>query len=141
LSTDTGEGGFFALSGEMGVADLGTTTAITSAGQAEFNALRLDLGGRNVLAAGDKLTVGVSMPIAVTSGGAEMLLPGSGGTETRAVGIDLAPEERQIDLSISYAVPMSDSSEFLMEVVRAENYGNISGLSDSAAVIGMKWSF
>lgn len=141
LSTDTGEGGFFALSGEMGVADLGTTTAITSAGQAQFNAIRLDLGGRDVLASGDKLTVGVSMPIAVTSGGAEMLLPASGGSETRSVGIDLAPEERQIDLSISYAVPMSDNSEFLMEVVRAENYGNISGLTDSAAVIGMKWSF
>ncbi|WP_374432467.1 S8 family serine peptidase [Tabrizicola sp.] len=141
LSTDTGEGGFFALSGEMGVADLGATTAITSAGQAQFNAIRLDLGGRDVLASGDKLTVGVSMPIAVTSGGAEMLLPASGGSETRSVGIDLAPEERQIDLSISYAVPMSDNSEFLMEVVRAENYGNISGLTDSAAVIGMKWSF
>lgn len=144
LSSDTGEGGFFALSGEMGVADLGTTSAIASASAAQFNALRLDLGSRDVLSAGDKLTVGVSMPIAVTSGNADMLVTGtsgSGGAETRSVGIDLAPEERQIDLSISYAVPMSDRSEFLMEVVRAENYGNISGLTDSAAVIGMKWSF
>lgn len=144
LSSDTGEGGFFALSGEMGVADLGTTSAIASASAAQFNALRLDLGSRDVLAAGDKLTVGVSMPIAVTSGNADMLVSGtsgSGGAATRSVGIDLAPQERQIDLSISYAVPMSDNSEFRMEVVRAENYGNIAGLSDSAAVIGMKWSF
>lgn len=145
LSTDTGEaGGFFALSGEMGVADLGTTAAITSAGQAQFNSVRLDLGGRGVLSPDDRLAFGVSMPIAVTSGSAGMQVPvalADGGSEVRSVGIDLAPEERQMDLSISYAVPMGDRSEFLMEVIRAENYGNIAGASDSAAVIGMKWSF
>lgn len=144
LSTDTGEGGFFALSGEMGVADLGSTTAISSTGQANFNALRLDLGSRDVLAAGDKLTFGVAMPIAVTSGGADMIVPvatTSGGAEVRSVGIDLAPEERQMDLSISYAMPTGKQSEFLMELVHATNHGNIAGASDSAAVIGMKWSF
>jgi subtilase-type serine protease len=145
LSTDTGEaGGFFALSGEMGVADLGATAAISTTGRAQFNSLRLDIGGRSVLAQDDRLTFGVSMPIAVTSGQADMQVPVSladGATEVRAVGIDLAPQERQVDLSISYAVPMSDRSEFLMEVVRAENYGNIAGASDSAAVFGMKWSF
>lgn len=145
LSTDTGEaGGFFALSGEMGVADLGTTTAITSAGTARFDSVRLDLGGRGVLAKDDRLSFAVAMPIAVTSGTADMQVPvalAGGGTEVRAVGIDLAPSERQVDLSISYAVPMSDSSELMMEIVRAENYGNIAGATDSAAVIGMKWSF
>lgn len=144
LSTDTGEaGGYFALSGEMGVADLGTTPAISSAGQAQFNAVRLDLGGRDVLASGDRLSFGVAMPIAVTSGGAEMRVPvaTAGGAEVRSVGIDLAPQDRQLDLSISYAMPVSDQSEFLMEVLHAKNYGNVTGASDSAAVIGMKWSF
>lgn len=144
LSSDTGEGGFFALSGEMGVADLGSTAAISSAGNAQFNSLRLDLGGRDVLAAGDKLTFGVSMPIAVTAGGADMVVSGlasDGGAQTRSVGVELAPQERQMDLSIGYAVPMSDASEFMMELVRAENYGNIAGASDSAAVFGVKWSF
>jgi subtilase-type serine protease len=64
-----------------------------------------------------------------------------GGTEVRSVGINLAPEERQMDLSISYQVPMSDNSELMFEILHAENYGNISGLTDSAAVLGMKWSF
>jgi hypothetical protein len=144
LSTDTGVGGFFALSGEMGVADLGTTAAIANAGRAAFNAVRLDLGSRDVLAAGDRLSFGVSMPMAVTAGGADMLVPVStsgGGAEVRSVGIDLSPQERQMDLSISYAVPMSSRSEFLMEMVHATNYGNIAGASDSAAVLGMKWSF
>ncbi|MCU0902901.1 MAG: S8 family serine peptidase [Tabrizicola sp.] len=145
LSTDTGEaGGFFALSGEMGVADLGTTTAITRAGTARFDSVRLDLGGRSVLAKDDRLSFGVAMPIAVTSGTADMQMPvalAGGGAEVRSVGIDLAPSERQIDLSISYALPMTEQSEFMVELIRAENYGNIAGASDSAAVFGMKWSF
>lgn len=144
VSTDTGAGGFFALSGEMGVADLGSTTAISSTGQAQFNAMRLDLGSRDVLAAGDKLTFGVAMPIAVTSGGADMMVPvatTSGRSEVRSVRIELAPQERQMDLSISYATPTGKQSEFLMELVHATNFGNIAGASDSAAVIGMKWSF
>ncbi|MES2551156.1 MAG: hypothetical protein V4630_15905, partial [Pseudomonadota bacterium] len=114
------------------------------AGNAQFNSLRLDLGGRDVLAAGDKLTFGVSMPIAVTAGGADMVVSGlasDGGAQTRSVGVDLAPQERQMELSIGYQVPMSDASEFMMELVRAENYGNIAGASDSAAVFGVKWSF
>lgn len=145
LSTDTGDaGGFFALSGEMGIADLGSTAAIASEGQAQFNSLRLDLGGRGVLASNDRLTIGFAMPIAVTSGEADMRVPVSladGGSEVRAIGIDLSPQERQMELSIGYQVPMSDSSEFMMEIVHAENYGNIAGATDSAAVFGMKWSF
>ena len=105
--------------------------------------VRLDLGGRDVFSAGDRISFGVAMPIAVTSGAAEMRVPvrTAGGAEVRSVGIDLAPQERQMDLSISYAVPMGKQSEFLMEVLHAENYGNIAGASDSAAVFGMKWSF
>lgn len=93
---------------------------------------------------GDRLSVGVAMPMAVSEGSANMTVPVrllDGGTEVRAVGIDLAPDQRQMDLSISYQVPMSESSELLFEVVRAENYGNIAGVTDSAAVLGMKWSF
>lgn len=144
LSQDVGTGGFFALSGEMGVADLAAPTAISRVSSARFNSLRLDVGSRDVFGKGDRLSVGVAMPMAVSSGSADMTVPvrlAEGGTEVRSVGINLAPEERQMDLSISYQVPMSDSSELMFEVIRAENYGNIAGLTDSAAVLGLKWSF
>jgi hypothetical protein len=36
---------------------------------------------------------------------------------------------------------MSDQSELMLEVLHADNYGNVAGVSDSAAVLGMKWSF
>jgi subtilase-type serine protease len=144
LSQDVGTGGFFALSGEMGIADLAAPTAISRVSTANFNSVRLDVGGRDVFGKGDRLSVGIAMPMAVSSGSADMTVPvrsADGTTEVRAVGINLAPEERQMDLSISYQVPMSESSELMFEVLHAENYGNIAGLTDSAAVLGMKWSF
>jgi subtilase-type serine protease len=144
LSHDVGAGGFFALSGEMGIADLGTTSAISRVSSATFNSLRLDVGSRDVFGKGDRLAVGIAMPMAVSAGSAEMTVPvrlADGGTEVRAVGIELAPQERQMDLSISYQVPIGETSEMMFEVVRAQNYGNVAGITDSAAVLGMKWSF
>jgi hypothetical protein len=144
LAHDLGQGGFFAVSGEMGMADLGTTAAVSSISQTSFNSVRLDLGGRDVFGKGDRLSVGVALPMAVNSGAASMTVPvrlADGGTEVRSVGINLAPEERQVDLSISYRIPMSDQSELMLEVLHADNYGNVAGVSDSAAVLGMKWSF
>jgi subtilase-type serine protease len=144
LTHDVGTGGFFALSGEIGVADMATPAALASVSSAEFNSVSLDIGGRDVFAKGDRVTLGVSMPIAVTHGTASMIVPvalGEGRSEMQSLAIDLAPSERQIDVSIGYQVPMSDHSEFLLEVLHAENYGNQAGLSDQAAVIGMKWSF
>jgi len=144
LTYDTGLGGFFALTGEVGIADLSTTTAVSDTSTAGFNSIGLDIGTRGVFSAGDRLTLGVSLPIATTSGTAEMLVPvalGDGQSELRSVAVDLTPSERQMDLSISYQIPMSDHSEFLLEVVHAENYGNIAGNTDQALVIGMNWTF
>ncbi len=38
-------------------------------------------------------------------------------------------------------MPMGAASEFLLELVHAENFGNRAGVIDQAAVIGMKWKF
>lgn len=54
LSHDLGTGGFFALSGEMGLADLATPRALTGVTAAGFDSLGLDLGSRNVLARGGR---------------------------------------------------------------------------------------
>lgn len=144
LSHDVGAGGFFALSGEMGIADLSAPTAMSRVGSAGFDSLRLDVGSRDVFGKGDRLSVGVGLPVAVSRGSADMVVPvrlADGGTEVRAIGIDLAPEERQMDLSVSYQVPMGKGSELMLQVVHAKNYGNIAGATDSAAVLGLKWSF
>lgn len=144
LSHDLGTGGFFALTGEMGVADLATPTAMSRVSTARFDSISLDLGGRNVLARDDRLSIGVSMPLAVSSGQAVMEVPVAltrGEAEVRSLTLDLAPAERQVDLSVSYQMPMGAASEFLLELVHAENFGNRAGVTDQAAVIGMKWKF
>ena len=38
-------------------------------------------------------------------------------------------------------MPMGAASEFLLELVHAENFGNRAGVIDQAAVIGTKWKF
>jgi len=144
VSHDLGLGGFFSLKGEIGIADLATPAAMSAVDKADFNSVSLQVGSRGVFATGDRLTVGVSMPIAVTSGSASLIVPvalGEGSSETRTLAVDLAPSERQIDLTFGYQMPMGDHSELMLSLVHAENYGNQAGISDQAAVIGMKWSF
>ena len=144
LSHDTGTGGFLALSAEIGVADLAAPAALSSVSAARFDSVSLDLGSRSVLARGDRLSLGVSMPLAVTSGSARMVAPvalGEGRTEMRSVALDLAPLARQVDISIGYQMPVGRNAELLFEAVHAENHGNRAGLSDSAAVIGLTWRF
>lgn len=104
----------------------------------------MDLGTRNLFARDDRLAVGLSMPVAITSAEARMDVPvalGQGRSELRTLSLDLAPAERQVDLSISYQMPKGDRSEFLLELVHAENHGNLAGVSDQAAVLGMTWEF
>ncbi|MBL9048127.1 MAG: hypothetical protein JNK34_12595, partial [Tabrizicola sp.] len=82
--------------------------------------------------------------IAVTSGSAEMLVPvasASGAAETRSIGIDLAPQDRQIDLSISYGVPTGNRSEFRIELVHSMNYGNRAGATDTSGALGIAFRF
>ena len=68
-------------------------------------------------------------------------LTGQGRSEMRSLAFDLAPSERQVDLSVSYQAPMGENSELLVELVHARNCGNRAGMTDNAAVPGMRWSF
>ena len=62
-------------------------------------------------------------------------------SELRLISFDLAPSERQVDLSITYQTPMSDHSEFMIEAVHAENCGNVAGNTDQAIIVGMTLTF
>ncbi|MGB3148597.1 MAG: S8 family peptidase, partial [Paracoccaceae bacterium] len=75
LTQDLGGGGFLSLTGEAGLASLSGTAALTPAGAASFNSVTLDIGQSNVFAKGDRLALGIGMPIAVTSGRATITLP------------------------------------------------------------------
>ena len=66
---------------------------------------------------------------------------GDGQSQLRLISVDLARSERQVDLSISYQIPMSDHSEFMIEAVHAESCGNVAGNTDQAIIVGMTLTF
>ncbi len=144
LSQEIGRAGFLSLSGEIGVADLGTQAALSRVSTAAFNSVALDVGSREVFTAGDRLALGVSMPVAVTSGSAQIVLPVSrsvGSTSFEAIDLNLAPSDRQVDMRVSYQRPLAPGLEMLVELVHAENYGNRAGAQDTAGVLTLKYAF
>lgn len=143
LTQDLGEGGFLSLSGEMGVASLGSQAALSNVSSAGFNSVKLDIGQHGVFAENDRLALGVSMPMAVTSGSAELIVPvaHAAGISYDPVRLDLAPADRQVDLALSYQRELSPGLEMTMQLVHAENYGNRAGMTDTAGVWALKYAF
>lgn len=144
LSSEAADGGFFSISGETGVADLGSPAYLSNVSSARFSSVDMTFGKREVFTKGDRVSFGVSMPMAVTSGRAEMVLPvvrSSGATAFEPVALNLAPSDRQVDLSIGYQRPIGNGVEMLAEIVHAENYGNRAGVKDTAGVLAVTFSF
>ncbi|MFZ1660604.1 MAG: S8 family peptidase [Paracoccaceae bacterium] len=144
LTQDLGNGGFLNLSGELGLADLGSQVALSNVSSARFNSIKLDIGSRDVFASGDRLSFGASMPMAVTNGSARLSAPvimAAGRSLSQPIGVDLAPSSRQVDLSINYQREIADGLEMVAELLHSENYGNRAGETQDAAVLALKFSF
>jgi subtilase-type serine protease len=144
LTQDLGQGGFFSVAGELGMADLGDQPMITSVSAARFDSMGIEIGQRDAFVAGDRLAFGVGLPVAVTGGQAHVVLPVAnsvGGASFTPIGIDLSPSDRQTDLSLTYQRPLSDNAELLAKLVHAENYGNRAGERDTGAVLAISFSF
>jgi len=148
LGRDSGAG-FLALTAETGLARIAAPGGVTRAGEVRYDSLGLALGGRGVLARGDRLTLGLALPVAVRAGRARMTLPvalsaapgGAPAAETREIAFGLAPEARQIDLSLDYQLPLGRGAELLLGLRHAENFGNQAGLADTAGVLALQLAF
>jgi subtilase-type serine protease len=145
LSQDLGGQGFFAVSGEVGMTDLGGATTLGGAASARFNSAAFQIGSRDVFAKGDRLSLGVAMPMAVSSGQATVNLPVYRETASagsfEAVELNLAPESRQMDFEIGYQAALSDGLEMKLSVIRSENLGNRANESDQGGAIAFTFSF
>lgn len=144
LSRDFDSGTFVSLSGEFGMGTLDTPTLLEGASSVQFNSFGLQAGKRNMLSRGDRLTIGLSMPMAITDGNARVSLPvsdGLGGSNLTAVALNLAPTHRQLDLSVSYQKPLADNLEMALELVHAEDHGNIAGQRDTAGIFALSYNF
>lgn len=143
LTQDLGNGAYLALSGEIGVTDLGGSTVFGSTGSAGFNAVKLTAGKSDLFSKGDRLSVGIGLPVAIASGETVLELPvlRQGAAAFDQVALDLAPEERQIDLDLTYQAQLGDGLEMKLSLVQSENYGNRAGVSDTSGALAFAFRF
>ena len=144
FTREVGRGGFVELGGTFGMSPGGTGAAMSDRSDVLFNAFRVEAGQTGVLRNGDRLSLGLSLPVAVTSGGARIALPVSrsaAGIQHRDVGIDYAPQDREIDLSITYGTPFGPGGELFVGAIHAFNHGHVAGQQDTAAILGFRMAF
>ena len=144
VSQDLGNGAFMALSGEMGLTDLGGATAISDAASARFDAVKLTAGQSGIFAKGDRLSVGVGMPVAIAQGETVLNLPvtrdgRAAGFE--AVALDLAPQDRQMDLEVTYQTALAAGLEMNLSLIHSDNFGNRAGMTDTAGALAFAFRF
>ncbi len=132
------------LTGTMGVAMPAGDMPAMEMSSANFNAIGMTYGVSHLLSVGDRMTLGVNLPQVVQSGVAKVAMPSaraSGATGFETVDLSLAPDERQIDLSLSYAVPLSRQSELMFGAVHSLNDGHVAGRNATGAGIGFRMQF
>jgi hypothetical protein len=139
-----GQDGFVRIGAEFGLAAASGSGILTDVGQVAFNSLGVDLGQSNLFSRGDRLTIGVGTPVTVTAGHGTTHLPlrsVDGITQMSALDVGLAPDSREIDLKLSYQVPLSERTNLRLDLVRATNYGNRAGVTETAGALSLKIAF
>jgi subtilase-type serine protease len=137
-------GGFLEFGGTLGLSPGGSGAVLSDRSDILFNAFRVEAGQTNLLRQGDRLSLGVALPVAVTSGRAQIALPVSrsaSGIQHSTVGIDYSPANREVDLSITYGTPFGAGGEMFLGAVHAINHGHIAGAQDTAAILGLRMAF
>jgi hypothetical protein len=144
VTQDLGNGAFMAVSGEMGLTDLGGDTALGNTSSARFDAVKLTAGQSDIFTKGDRLSVGVGMPIAIASGETVLDLPVNRAglaASFEGVALDLAPENRQRDLELTYQTALADGLEMKLSLIHSDNFGNRAGETDTAGALAFAFRF
>lgn len=144
ITQDLGNGAFLALSGEMGLTDLGGATALSEATSARFDALKLTAGRSDIFSKGDRISVGIGMPVAIASGRTELNLPvyrQGASVSFEDVALNLAPENRQTDLEFTYQAALADGLEMKLSLIHSDDFGNRAGATDTAGAIAFAFRF
>lgn len=113
-------------------------------GGTSFNSATATMVSRDVFASADRLSVSFGLPVAVSSGSTEVTLPVTtrdGSTQFQAIGVDLAPAQRELRFAIDYAHPLGDTSEVLFSAGHSENFGNIGGRRSTGLLLGYRMHF
>lgn len=143
ITQEFGIGGFVTLSGEVGVTDLGGSTSLGGAGSARFDAIKLTAGQSGIFSAGDRLSVGVGMPVAIASGRTDLTLPvmREGASAFESVAVDLAPDDRQVDLEMTYQTALAKGLEMKLSLIHSDDFGNRAGATDTGGAMAFTFRF
>ena len=143
LTQSLGDGAFLALSGEVGLTDLGGSTAFGDTGSARFNAVKVAAGRSDIFSKGDRISIGVGLPVAIASGETTLDLPvmREGAAAFDSVALDLAPEDRQLDMELTYQAEVSKGLEMKLSLVHSDNFGNRAGATDTSGALAFAFRF
>ena len=132
------------LFGQVGLMGAPDGNAYAEVSAAEFASLGVDLGRRDAFRRGDRVGLGLALPTAITSGSAAMRLPvtrENGAVSFAPVTVDLAPQEREMRLSLNYRAPLGNGWTVVAEGVHAVNRGHVAGATDTGALFGLEARF
>lgn len=137
------ETAFWSLAGGIGLADTAEMGALTPAAMT-LSGLRAETGRRDLIRDGDRLSLGVALPMAVVSGSVQTRLPmtrAAGGIDYRPVTVDYAPDSREVNLSLVYSTPVGRGADLMVGGIRSFNHGHVAGQTDSAAMMALRLTF
>jgi len=110
--------------------------------QAVLTSASLSHVTRDAVRRGDRLTLSVSMPMAVAQGSMDLPLPVSrDGFSASAVEVDLAPLHREVRLGFDYEVDLGRGTSTLVSLHHSANRGHIEGARETALFLGLKAEF
>lgn len=144
LTAPLGDDGFLRLSGQMGLAQPRGTGAFADVTSSRFDSLSLDIGRTDAFRSGDRLSLSLALPVAMTSGRAALNLPmarADGSMRFDRVAFDLAPEARQMDLSVSYDMPVGRNATLTLGATHAMNHGHVAGARDTGGILALRIRF
>lgn len=136
--------GFLSVRGQFGVADghEGPYADITST---SFSSYVVEMGKQNAFTNGDRLTLSVEMPTALTSGAAHVDLPvarASGGELMyQDLEVELSPKSREMNIALRYQAPLGDNWEVMAEALHSINRGHVGNENSTGGLIGFSMKF
>lgn len=131
------------LGARLGVAvPLAGQSAIYDLQPASFTEFGASLAFANLAQTGDSLRLHASMPQAIATGTADILVPiarSAGGIDFATVDASLRPDARQFDVTIDYTRPIGQDSEAVFSARYIFNNGHVEGNDDG--LIGLGWRY
>ncbi|HSF92094.1 MAG TPA: hypothetical protein VLA51_07790, partial [Paracoccaceae bacterium] len=107
-----------------------------------FNAFGVNLEAGGVFTGADRLVLSVAQPLAITDGSMSLHMPvarDAGGNVAYSNSVlDLAPLERQMDISLEYGIPLWSQTDLRLGAAYSLNAGHIQGSEAASLAAGLE---